>query len=244
MATATDESTDHAGQRPSSAGRAFELTEASDGDLALALIDAHPAAPRVAWSRFSPMVRRILRRILGPGSDVEDLTQEVFLRLFQQVPTIRDPIAFRAFVIAITVRAAQHQLRQARILRDKISSDAELMAKLQGNSDVESEYAVIRFYQVLDRLRKRDRTAFVLRFIEGMQLDDIAETLRTSRPTVQRCLVRAQQRVRLLAERDAFLTDYVCKRHTGSPPSSLAAAAIPSFVPDLDAFERTRATPG
>ena len=78
------------------------LTEADDATLAVALIEKNVAAPRVAWTRFSPLVRRILRRSLGPQHDVEDIVQDVFLCLFQRVHTLRDPVALKAFVIAIT----------------------------------------------------------------------------------------------------------------------------------------------
>ena len=69
--------------------RVSDLEEADDATLARALIGRSPAAPRVAWKRFAPMVRRILRRSLGPEGDIEDVVQDVFLCLFERVPTLR-----------------------------------------------------------------------------------------------------------------------------------------------------------
>ncbi|HEY3594545.1 MAG TPA: sigma factor, partial [Polyangiaceae bacterium] len=61
------------------------LVEQDDAALARAMIADDPRAPRVAWHRFAPMVHRILKRTLGPGADVEDLVQEVFLCLYDRV---------------------------------------------------------------------------------------------------------------------------------------------------------------
>jgi RNA polymerase sigma-70 factor, ECF subfamily len=79
------------------------LDDSEDADLARALIARDPKAPRTLWRRYAPMVFRMLRRALGPGHDVEDLAQEVFLCVFEKVPTLREPKALKAFVISITV---------------------------------------------------------------------------------------------------------------------------------------------
>src|SRR5262245_66306444 len=56
-----------------------------DALLARALIERRAGAPAALWARFSPMVHRMLRRTLGPGADIEDVVQEVFLCVFQKV---------------------------------------------------------------------------------------------------------------------------------------------------------------
>src|SRR5262249_44722297 len=83
------------------------LVELDDAGLARALIADDPRAPRVAWQRFAPMVHRILRRSLGPGSDVEDLAQDVFVCLFDKVKTLREPKVLKAFVISIAAMTAR-----------------------------------------------------------------------------------------------------------------------------------------
>ncbi len=77
------------------------------------------------------------------------------------------------------------------------------------NDDTDSRQALVRFYRILDRIRARDRTAFVLRFIEGMEVADVAAAMGVSIPTVRRCFTRAWQRVSFFAKRDPFLADYL-----------------------------------
>src|SRR5688500_3831674 len=61
------------------------------------------AAAQEAWREFGPLVFRVLRRMLG-SQDVEDVAQEVFLRVFNRIGTLRDPQALPAFVLAFTTR--------------------------------------------------------------------------------------------------------------------------------------------
>jgi len=188
------------------------LADADDATLACALIAKNPAAPRVAWTRFAPLVRRILRRSLGPQHDVEDIVQDVFLCLFERVHTLRDPVALKAFVIAITVRTARYEIRRARVRRwVGLSRTAELPDLRVVNADSSSQHALIHFYRALNRINERDRTAFVLRFIEGMEAAEVAAALEVSVPTARRCFTRAWERVTFFAARDPFLVDYLSK---------------------------------
>lgn len=195
------------------------LAGADDATLARALMAKDQTAPRVAWSRFAPLVRRILRRSLGPQHEVEDIVQDVFLCLFERVHTLRDPVALKAFVIAIAVRTARYELRRARVRRwVGLSRTAELPDLRVVNADTSSQHALIHFYRTLDRINTRDRTAFVLRFVEGMEAAEVAAALDVSVPTARRCFTRAWQRVTFLAQRDPFLVDYLSQLEVTSSP--------------------------
>jgi RNA polymerase sigma-70 factor (ECF subfamily) len=196
------------------------LADSDDATLALALIAKDRAAPRVAWTRFAPLVRRILRRSLGPQHEVEDIVQDVFLCLFERVHTLRDPVALKAFVIAITVRTARYEIRRARVRRwVGLSRTAELPDLRVVNADTSAQHAMIHFYQTLERINERDRTAFVLRFIEGMEAAEVAAVLDVSVPTARRCFTRAWERVTFFAARDPFLVDYLSKLEVTSSAS-------------------------
>jgi RNA polymerase sigma-70 factor (ECF subfamily) len=181
--------------------------EIDDASLARALIDGAPGAPREAWQRFAPMVHRILRRALGPDDDVEDLAQDVFLCLFEKVSTLREPKALRAFVISITALTARHQLRRKWARRMLLWSSEPALSVV--HQDPESRQALVRFYRILDRLNAEDRTAFVLRFLEGLELVEVAAALDLSLATTKRRLTKVWQRVVLLVERDPSLFNYL-----------------------------------
>ncbi|MES1171842.1 MAG: RNA polymerase sigma factor, partial [Bacteroidota bacterium] len=165
-----------------------QLTAADDATLARALIAGDDHAARVAWSRFSPMVHRMLKRTFGPGHDVDDMVQDVFLCLFRKVGGLREPNALKAFVISITAMTIKYELRQRRLRRwIHLSGD---MAETEGprieQPDAGARQALVSFYAILDRLSARDRAAFVLRFFEGLELTQVADALDISVSTTKR----------------------------------------------------------
>jgi RNA polymerase sigma-70 factor (ECF subfamily) len=189
---------------------ASALTTVEDADLARALVERHPDAPRAVWARFAPLVRRIVRRSMGPDQGVEDLVQDVFATLFAKPERLREPAAFRAFIIAITLHNVSYELRRRRVRRwVGLSPTSELPDIRVVESNPEAREALVRFYRILDGVRTRDRVAFVLRYVDGMEVAEVAKAMETSVPTARRCFTRAYKRIALLASRDPFLADYL-----------------------------------
>jgi RNA polymerase sigma-70 factor (ECF subfamily) len=197
---------------------ATNLAEADDATLARALIAGQPEAPRLVWARFSALVRRIIRRSLGPEPDVEDVVQDVFASLFAKPAMLREPGSIRAFIVSVAMHSVSYELRRRRLRRlVGLAPTSELPDIRVVESHPESREALLRFYAILDRLRPRDRLAFVLRFIEGMKVADIASAMKISGPTARRCFTRAHQRVSLLVGRDPFLREYLADLHITLP---------------------------
>jgi len=203
-----------AGTPPSAAP--IELSAATDAALACELQARSPDAARVVWQRYSPMVRRMLARALGPERDVEDSLQEVFLCVFNKAAELRNPASLRAFIVSIAIRTLRHEIRR-RKLRSWLRLDGNVAAEdLRAVSpDTDAREALIRFYALLNRINDRDRSVFVLHVIEGMDVESIASALEVSVPTVRRCFARARERIILLAGRDPMLVDYVSKFELG-----------------------------
>lgn len=189
---------------------ALDLADADDAALARALQEHEEHAPRVAWDRFSPIVRRVLRRSFGPEHDVEDLVQDVFLGLFDRISQLREPSALRAFVISIAVHTVRYEIRRRKVRRwVGLAPNAEVTDLRVVHPNVHARAALVRFYRILDTLRTRHRTAFVLHYIEGIDVFSVASALGISVPTARRSLSHAWQRVLLLAERDPVLAEFV-----------------------------------
>jgi RNA polymerase sigma-70 factor (ECF subfamily) len=176
---------------------------ASDMELAQALIEGAPNAAVLAWERYAPLVHRIVSRAIGPDVEVEDVTQEIFYRLFSRIGTLRKPEALRSFVISFAIRIVKWELRRRRARRWLTLSetgdvpDEQLMVM-----DAESRYALRRLYALLDRLSTRERLVLILRHVEGMTLEEIAEAMELSLATVKRGLRRASLRVSQMVDGD------------------------------------------
>jgi RNA polymerase sigma-70 factor (ECF subfamily) len=200
---------------PSGRGRTPEHPE--DHDLADALAAGEAWAATATWNKHSPMVLRFLHRALGPTSDVEDLTQEVFAGVFSNVRALRNRDALRSFVFSVAVRTLKWELRRRKARRIfQLATFDQLPDHPVAAVDAESRQALRRFYAILDRLGAQERTAFVLRHMEGLKLEEVADALGMSLATVKRRLQRASSFVNRQVERDAALAPYA--RPQGSPP--------------------------
>lgn len=184
----------------------------ADGALVVALQQGDPRASREAWRRFGPYVRRSLRRLLGPGADEDDLSQEVFLRFFDRVRTLREPGAVRSFLFGICLRVVRKELSRRWVRRWlRLTDDGQLPERGPTYLDQdarEAREAVVRYYRILDGLGTEARSIFVTRHIEGLELTEVAGLHGLSVSTTQRRLARAEKRVAAMVNADPALAAF------------------------------------
>ena len=193
-------------------------TEVDDATLARSAMRGDPAAHTAIWDRYNPLVRRVLRRAMGPGNDVEDEIQDVFLRFYRNSALLREPAALRSFLFGITLRVAASELRSRRIRSWlRLTNDGVLDDHAGPHPDADAREAVKRLYTILDRLDTKSRLAFVLHRIEGLELLEVASALGVSLATVKRRLARVSARVGAMVQGDSMLTEYLDK---GGPASA------------------------
>jgi len=179
----------------------------SDATLARALVTGDPGASRKAWQRFAPLVRHHVERVLGPVADVDDVVQDVFSCFYDRVMTLQDPCALEPFMMSITRNLLLTELRRRRARRILVLTEQAPITPVF--ADFEAREALFRLYEVLAGLRARDRSAFLLRHVEHMELTEVATALDTSISTVKRRLARTWHKVAVQAERDPALSHYL-----------------------------------
>jgi RNA polymerase sigma-70 factor, ECF subfamily len=194
---------------PARDARPDEEPPTKDADLVQALRAGDPGAPAALWNRYSPSVGRVLAKALGPTVEIEDLTQEVFLRVFGRLPSLRDPSALRAFVLAVAMNVLKWELRRRWIgRRVRLSGTGELPDIENTPADAEARHALQRCYRILDSLPTKERMAFVLRNMEGMTIDEAAEALGVSISTAKRWAGRGAAKVGKQVTSDADLCSF------------------------------------
>ena len=191
--------------------------QARDADSDAALVEAlrrhEPQAEMAAWNRFALGVDQTLRRLLGPGPDREDLLQEVFIRFFRRIGTLREPSAVCAFLTGICIHVVRGEIaRRQRRRWLSLTSTGDLPEPTPTAPDLEGREAVTRYYGLLDKLGGKDRSYFVARTLEGMTLDEVAAAHEVSVSTAQRRINRATKRIATLVRRDPMLARYVAER--------------------------------
>jgi RNA polymerase sigma-70 factor (ECF subfamily) len=88
---------------------------------------------------------------------------------------------------------------------------AEIDSPATPGADDVSREALRATYRVLDRLNAEDRMVFALRYIEGLELTQVASACDCSLATVKRRLTRASDRFQALAKREPALAPWIRK---------------------------------
>jgi RNA polymerase sigma-70 factor (ECF subfamily) len=160
------------------------------------------------WNAYASRVFRVVARVLGSDSDAEDITQDVFARVFSGIDGLRDPSALGSFIFSVALRMVKLELRRRRVRRILRLSDTGHLPEYPVDApDSEARDALAWLYSILDQLSAEERTAFVLRHMEMMSLSEIAVAMDLSLATVKRRLERATERVER-ADADGTLTTY------------------------------------
>ncbi|WP_394829727.1 RNA polymerase sigma factor [Pendulispora albinea] len=205
--------------------------ERSDAELVALARARDPRAATWLWDRHFPAVRALLYRTLGPGWDVDDLVQEVFVGFFRNIDGLRDPSAVRSFLFGIALRVARSALRKRRVRRWlRLTGDGHVPDVASAAHDPSSRAALLRLYAVLGELADRDRLAFALRHGEGYELTEVAGALGCSLATAKRCLARADEHVLRRAREEPLLQSYITTRTA----SEVAPAPRPEEDPHAE----------
>jgi RNA polymerase sigma-70 factor (ECF subfamily) len=152
------------------------------------------------------MVVQLAMNLLGDRDEALDLSQEVFLRVFRTIHRFRGQSSLRTWIYRIAVNQARnrHRFWRRRHRADQVSLDehvavhGDLLSGGETTPDrvlAQKELAA-RLQNALDHLPFDQRTAIVLREIDGLSYDEIAFSLGVAVGTVKSRLTRARQLLR------------------------------------------------
>ena len=153
------------------------------------------------------MVYQLSLNLLGDHNEALDLSQEVFLRVFRTIHGFRGQSALRTWIYRIVVNQARNRQRwwrrrhrsQQVSLDDHINAHGELPAPGNGGSPdriLGQKQLAERIRTSLDRLPFDQRTAIVLREIDGLSYEEIGFSLGIAVGTVKSRLARAREALR------------------------------------------------
>jgi len=173
--------------------------EISDADLARRINGGDRWAEEAFYRRHVPAVLGLAQRLLANLADAEDVAQDTFVTAFQIWDQLRDYERARSWLMQITVRKVHRRFRRRQLLRllglDRPIEDAPLesLAREDTAAETRSELAVLT--GVLNLMPAKLKIAWMLRYVEGLPLDEVAEQCRCSRATVKRRIALARRRV-------------------------------------------------
>jgi RNA polymerase sigma-70 factor (ECF subfamily) len=201
---------------PSRASRSAEPTvsrlplQVTDVEIVAALGARAAAGGAALYDRYHRHVRRVLIRVLGPRNELSDLVQDVFVTSINTIDRLTDPASLRSWLTSIAVFTAREEIRRrARRKFFLLTAQDDLPEAEAPVSDPEIEEAFQTTYRVLGKMPADERIAFALRFIEGMELAEMACACRVSLATIKRRVQRSRQRFESIAAQYDELADWL-----------------------------------
>jgi RNA polymerase sigma-70 factor (ECF subfamily) len=175
----------------------------------LALVEAlranHPGAKAALFQRHVGWVERIITHVIGFDPELADILQEVFARALASIHSLKDPSALEPWLGRVATHTARKVLRtrtrRAWLRRFVDSAEEERYEPAAIAFAPEARQALRAVYRVLDVLPTDERIAFALRFVDGMELTEVAAACDVSLATIKRRLVRSEKRFVTVAAR-------------------------------------------
>jgi RNA polymerase sigma-70 factor, ECF subfamily len=156
--------------------------------------------------KYQRKLARLLSRMVRDAAEVEDISQEAFIKAYRALPQFRGESAFYTWLYRIAVNTAKNYLvargrraptttefnseeaegfEEAELLRDIATPDAELQTKQIAQA----------VNQAVDALPEELRTAITLREIEGLSYEEIAQMMDCPIGTVRSRIFRAREAI-------------------------------------------------
>lgn len=183
-----------------------------DTALVEGLGEGAPWARAALFERYAPQIERMLRKILGPdqSTEIADVLHDVFVQALASLDRLRDSRAVLSWLQTIAAHTAYRTIRARRARRWLLFWEPRALPEMTApgiDDDVLDAYR--RTYALLDRLSADERVVFTLRYIDGMELAQLAVVCDVSLATIKRRLARAAQRFAAGARNDAVLRGWL-----------------------------------
>jgi RNA polymerase sigma-70 factor (ECF subfamily) len=156
--------------------------------------------------KYQRKLGRLLARFIRDPAEVEDVTQEAFIKAYRALPAFRGDSAFYTWLYRIGINTAKNYLmalgRRAPTSTEVRAEDAEGFEDGEQLRDINTPESVLLSTEIartvnatIDELPEELRTAIQLREIEGMSYEDIARIMDCPIGTVRSRIFRAREAI-------------------------------------------------
>ncbi|MBX3186462.1 MAG: sigma-70 family RNA polymerase sigma factor [Labilithrix sp.] len=157
-----------------------------------------PMAFRAFVVRYERMVFALLSRMLGHGSEVEDLAQEAFVRAYRAFPDF-DPegtAKVSTWLLTIATRLALDARKRKRLDQTELDEGESAASTSTPELSLERRQLGIAIAEAAARLPDDQRAALVLAELHGLSIAEIAGALSVPENTAKTKLFRAREKMR------------------------------------------------
>ncbi|VVD66697.1 RNA polymerase sigma factor RpoE [Pandoraea capi] len=198
---------------PTGAWQARENTDpyqVSEREIDQALVERVQKGDKAAFellvAKYHRKIIRLVSRLVRDAAEVEDVTQEAFIKAYRALPQFRGESAFYTWLYRIAVNTAKNHLatqgRRAPTSTEANAEEAETFAEADQLRDINTPESMLMSKQIaqtvntaMEALPDELRTAITLREIEGLSYEEIAEAMGCPIGTVRSRIFRAREAI-------------------------------------------------
>jgi RNA polymerase sigma-70 factor (ECF subfamily) len=166
------------------------IIQAAQGDL---------ASFELIYKALAGFVYNVALRVGNSKEDAQEVTQEVFLIIHRKLPEFRQESSLKTWVYRITVNCAINASKKVSQMRNKTSeyddSSKEAMVVGDVHKEMDKAHSSKIVEEILSLVNDEQRVCLVLRNMEGLSYEQIAQTLKISINTVRSRLKRAREKI-------------------------------------------------
>jgi len=181
--------------------------ETSEATLIARCRAGEQAACEQLVAEHQAMVFQLGCHLLGSRDEAYDLSQEVFLRVFRTIDRFRADASLKTWIYRIAINQASNRRRfwsrRHRLGQVSLDAHVEVHGEPTEATDASSPHRILASKQLAERLTVAldalpfdQRTVIILREVEGLSYDEIAQALDIAVGTVKSRLTRARQALR------------------------------------------------
>ena len=156
--------------------------------------------------KYQRKLARLLSRLVRDAGEVEDVTQEAFIKAYRALPAFRGDSAFYTWLYRIGINTAKNYLmamgRRAPTSTEVEAEDAEGFEEGEQLRDINTPESLLLSNEIaetvnstIEELPEELRTAIQMREIEGMSYEDIAKAMDCPIGTVRSRIFRAREAI-------------------------------------------------
>lgn len=182
--------------------KAPDAGSSSDEELVRQVQAGNISAYNLLVVRYQHRVVKIAQKYVSDFADASDIAQEAFIKAYKALPNFRGESSFYTWLYRIVTNAAKNFLENSSRQRSQVDVDDEVLNasspealtdRQTPDSIIESEELKKVILKAVGELPKELREAFMLRELEGLSYDEIAEKAGVPIGTVRSRIFRARQ---------------------------------------------------
>ncbi len=159
---------------------------------------------KILVDRYQERIRNLVYSIFHDPSVVDDLAQEIFIKAYEALPTFRLDSSFYTWVYRIAVNKSRDEMRRRKVRRflsfQTLTDEAnkDLVSKLSVPPEERDAKEIVALG--LQGLPEKFRSAIILKDIEGLSYEEMADVLQCELGTVKSRLSRARTMLRKILQ--------------------------------------------